>query len=307
MIPRLVGIGTHVPPRRVSNLDRMHDLGLDEAFVVDKLGVRQHARKEDGEGTVDLCVKAVADLAVRQALPLAHIDLLCVVTQNPDRRIPHAAATLHDRLGLARHCMTFDISQGCAGFTHGLDIVTAVMRQRGLQHALLLTCDPYSTIVDPADRNTALLFGDAATASYLCDEGPGWTLRDTDAGTRPGTSACLQCDDHLRMDGRAVLMNAAHEVPASVERLLRRQGLALADIDTFLFHPGSLRILELLRSTLDVDAARAPFDILDYGNTVSSSIPLMLSTRFAARPGVKRVLSGFGVGFSWATSLIESI
>ncbi|MGC4059463.1 MAG: ketoacyl-ACP synthase III [Aquabacterium sp.] len=261
--------------------------------------------KEPDERASDLCIRAVRNLQARMSLPLPQIELLCVVTQNPDRRIPHTAAIVHHALGLAKHCMTFDISQGCAGFTHGMAIVSALMKTHGLQHALLLTCDPYSEVVDPTDKNTAFLFGDAATASYFCDEGAGYALRDIEFGTLPGSSACLSAQDSLVMDGRAVLMNAAHHVPASIEALLARSRLKADDIDTFLLHPGSRRILELLRSLLHLDEARAPFDIENHGNTVSSSIPLMLAARFPAQPGTRLVLSGFGVGFSWASNLIE--
>ncbi|MDE2324403.1 MAG: ketoacyl-ACP synthase III [Betaproteobacteria bacterium] len=289
----------------MSNLDRLSDFGLDASFVLEKLGVRQRAQKAENERTSDLCLKAVRDLQSRHSLPLGQIELLCVVTQNPDCRIPHTAAIVHQALGLAKHCMTFDVSQGCAGFTHGMAIVAAMMKSHGLQHALLLTCDPYSTIVDPADKNTALLFGDAATASYFSHEGPGYVLCDIEFGTVPGSADCLRCEERLQMDGRAVLMNAAHEVPASIQTLLHRNGLATSDIEAFLFHPGSRRIIELLRSDLSLDEDRTPFDVEQHGNTVSSSIPLMLADRFPARRGAKLVLSGFGVGFTWASNLIE--
>ena len=305
MTPRILAIGTYVPDRRISNVARLHELGLDAQFVAEKIGVLERAVKEAGERTSDMCVKAVRDLQTRLSLPLGSVELLCVVTQNPDCRVPHTAAIVHQALGLSKDCMTFDVSQGCAGFTHGIGIVTAMMNAYGLRNALLLTCDPYSTIVDETDRNTALLFGDAATATWFGADGAGYALGDITFGTRPGSADCLRCEDRLEMDGRAVLMNAAHEVPASVETLLARNGLAVSDIDAFLFHPGSRRIVDLLRSTLRVDETLAPFAIECYGNTVSSSIPLMLAERFPARVGSKLVLSGFGVGFSWASSLIE--
>src|SRR6185369_14109869 len=98
------------------------------------------------------------------------------------------------------------------------------------------TCDPYSKIVDRNDKNTALIFGDAASVSYLARSGPGYALVDASFGTAPGSSACLRSDDVLMMDGSAVLMNAAREVPASIRGLLVKHGLALADVDRVLLH-----------------------------------------------------------------------
>lgn len=302
---RVRAVGVYIPSRRVSNLDRIADFGIDAQFVLDKLGVRQRALKECDERASDLCVKAFADLRLQIAIDPSDVQLLCVVTQNPDYRIPYTAAVLHEKLGLGKHCMTFDVSQGCAGYTHGMAIVSAMMHSYGLEHALLFTCDPYSNIISANDKNTALLFGDAATVSYFAHSGPGYMLLDTEFGTLPGSSVCLLCEDSLTMDGRSVLMNAAREVPESIGALLRRNSLVARDINAFLLHPGSKRIIDLIRASLGLDEAKVPFEIMDYGNTVSSSIPIMLKGYLQRWSPAKLVLSGFGVGFSWASNLVD--
>lgn len=235
------------------------------------------------------------------------VELLCVITQNPDTRVPHTAAILHEKLGFGSACMTFDISQGCAGFTHGLATVVACVERLGLRGALLFTCDPYSKIVDPRDRDTALIFSDAATATWIASgTGGGYRLVDTDFGTSPGTAACLRLEGgYLRMEGRAIVSNAAREIPGSVRRLLARNDLRKEDIDLFLLHPGSKYMLDLLRHELGLETAAAPFPARDYGNTVSSSIPLMLRQYWDRTDAERIILSGFGVGFSWGTCLIE--
>lgn len=305
MTPRIVGIGTHIPDSRTDNSDLLEKFHLDASFITQKLGIQRRSLKHPSEKTSDLCIKAILNLQSKVNLDLRTIKLLCVVTQNPDRRIPHTSAIVHQALGLSSECMTFDISQGCSGYTHGIAIATAMMKSHDLQDALLLTCDPYSDIVNPCDKNTAMIFGDAATASYLSAKGTGYSLRDLDFGTLPGSATYLWHDGTLAMDAYGVLRSAANEVPASVKRLLCRNELSTADIESFLFHPGSLRLLEILRSSLGLDEHRAPFDIQDYGNTVSSSIPLMLATRFHARSASTHVLGGFGVGFTWATAIVE--
>jgi 3-oxoacyl-[acyl-carrier-protein] synthase-3 len=128
---------------------------------------------------------------------------------------------------------------------------------------------------------------------------------DASFGTAPGSSACLRSDGVLKMDGSAVLMNAAREVPASIRGLLAKHGLTLAEIDRVLLHPGSKRVIELIRSALELDDRKAPFEIASYGNTVSSSIPLMLKQPLNDQVHRRLVLSGFGVGFSWGSCLVE--
>ncbi|GAB2713220.1 ketoacyl-ACP synthase III [Nocardia thraciensis] len=302
----LTAIGTYIPPRRVSNPAIAAGLDVTQDFLDAKIGIRSRAVKEPGQRTSDLCVEAVHDLHQHTPIDLDAIGLLCVVTQNPDQRIPHTAAIVHDKLGLPAQCMTFDLSQGCAGYTHGLAVTTTLANRFGFQHALLVTCDPYTTIVDPHDRNTALLFADAATATYLTTGAPGYRIIDADFGTAPATTSVLRCDTgYLAMNGRDVFLNATRAVPASIQRLLDRNHLDLPDIDLILAHPGSLRIIDVLRKQLGVDESRLPFDITDYGNTVSSSLPLMLAPRLHTHPPRTVLLAGFGVGFSWGTCLIR--
>ena len=305
---RLLAIGAHVPPRRVSNLELIAAHGIEREFLERKLGVVERAIKADGETTSDLCVRAYGDLRAAMPIEPAAIQLVCVVTQNPDLKIPHTAAILHQRLELARHCMSFDISQGCAGYVHGLAIVAGLLERFDLEHALLFTCDPYSTIVDPRDRNTALLFGDAATVSYVARPpagGGGYALADAVFGTAPGPAAGLRCDRVFEMDGRGVVLHAAREVPRSVRALLDRCARTADDIDLFLFHPGSKHIVDVLRRDLGLAEAKVPFESARYGNTVSSSIPLLLRRHLARREASRILLGGFGVGFSWGSCLLE--
>lgn len=302
---RLGGIGGYIPSHRESNIERLADFGLQEEFLHTKLGIVARALRGPGEKVTDLCFMAFQDLTAQLVVPTSEIQLCCVVTQNPDLNIPHTAALLHQKLELPRSCMTFDISQGCAGYTCGFAIASSIMERFALDHALLFTCDPYSKVVDRQDKNTALIFGDGASVSYLCRTGHGYALVDANFGTTPGSASCLVSDGVLRMDGAAVLMNAVREVPVSIRALLQDNGKTLADIDLFLLHPGSKRVIDLIKKELKLDSAKVPFEIAEYGNTVSSSIPLMLRQHLRQHMHKRLVLSGFGVGFSWGSCLVE--
>lgn len=303
---RIASIGTYIPMRRVSNVDKLEGFGLDPDFLRKKLGIVMRAEKDPSEDTSDMCVNAFADLERSISVSQPDVELCCVVTQNPDRNIPHTAAIVHQKLGLSRRCMTFDISQGCAGYVHAITLVVSLMERIGLNHALVFTCDPYSKVVDPNDKGTALIFGDAASATHLCRTGGGYSLVDATFGTEPGSASCLHTGDGaLKMDGTSVLFHATHNVPASIRSLLEKNGKTIDEIDAFLLHPGSKRVVDLLKKELQLPDSKVPFEIAEIGNTISSSIPLVLQRYVRRKQEERLVLSGFGVGFSWGTCLLQ--
>lgn len=303
------GVASYVPPGRQSNASRQAEFGVNDEFIVEKLGVERVARKAPGEETSDLCVQAFRALEADGRVRPADVDCVIVCTQNPDGGgIPHTGAIVHAKLSLPERCASFDISLGCSGYVYGLSVMKSFMESNGFSVGLLFTADPYSKIIDPGDRNTAMLFGDAATATLL-RESPGggmpWIPRAFCFGTRGKAGDALHNRDHrLRMDGRAVFNFCVTEVPIQVKELLGALDLRSADVDLFLFHQGSRFMVDQLRARLGLPAEKVPIDLADYGNTVSSSIPLLLE-RYLGRADMRRiVLSGFGVGLSWASCLL---
>lgn len=297
-------IGSYLPSTLVDNLPICVGFGRDEKFLAEKLGFLYRRRKADSETVSDMCVRACEDLQARRVFDMSRIGLLIVVTQNPEQKIPHAAAIVHQKLGLGRECMTFDMSQGCAGYVHGLSVAEALMAAHRIEHALLFTCDPYSDIVDPGDLATALIFGDAATATLLSRTGAGFRLDDAVFGTAPGSWGCLRCEDRFFMDGRQVLSNAVHEVPGAIRGLLDRNRLGAQDVAFYALHQASRHAIEQLRSELNIEPARAPFAAEHIGNTVSSSVPLLLQDRINACETGVVLACGFGVGFTWGAALL---
>lgn len=300
-------IAVHIPSRRLSNLEAQASLEVDESFLRDKIGVMERAVKEPGEDTSDLVLKALRALLEQNALAPEAIDALVVVTQNPDTNLPHVSAIVHGRAGLRDGCAAFDISLGCSGYVYGLSILQSFMATNGLRRGVLVTADPYSKIVDPGDRNTVLLFGDAATATLL-GPNPRFVAGPFTFGTRGALHEALICRDGvLTMNGREIFNFAAKMVPADIDVLLERAELAADEVDAFFFHQGSRYIVETIAKRLHLDAARVRSDILSYGNTVSSSIPILLA-RDLGKPDVRTaVLSGFGVGLSWASCVLRRV
>ena len=297
-------IASYIPLRKESNYDLKSKFEVDDTFIENKIGVKTRARKEESEKASDLCVKAFANLQQAQTLDLDTITCCIVVTQNPDHNIPHTSAIVHGKLGLPQTCAAFDISLGCSGYVYGLSNIIAFMQSNGMKKGLLFTADPYSEIIDSDDKNTALLFGDAATVT-LIGEAPVFTALDFSFGTKGSDYKELICDEYLYMNGRAVFSFTATTAPTHIKQLLQKNGLTDADIVRYFLHQGSRYIVDTIRKRLKTDAQKVPFDMAEYGNTVSSTIPIMLEKEAKSSRTGKMVLSAFGVGLSWASAIIE--
>ena len=300
-------IAVHLPEGRADNRELCEQFDVDEAFLRDKIGVLRRAVKPTDEDTSDLCVHALESLIETSGVTRDSIDALIVVTQNPDVNLPHVSAMVHGRTGLSDQCAAFDISLGCSGYVYGLSVLQSFLAGNGLSRGVLITCDPYSKVVDPADRNTALLFGDAATATLV---GP--TARFTAGpftfGTRGSQCEALICRaGRLQMNGREIFNFAATGIPGELARLLELAGLTQAEVDCVLLHQGSRYIVETIAKRARFPAEKVRFGIEEYGNTVSSSLPILLAAEMDQAESGIILMSGFGVGLSWASCVLKRV
>ncbi len=302
----IADIAYYLPEGRLCNLERAPALEASEELLRDKIGVMRVSRKDPLQQASDLAVLAARQLFERGAVTPEEVDCLVVVTQNPDDSgLPHVSARVHGKLGLSRHCAAFDISLGCSGFVYGLAIITSLMQAQGLKRGLLLTADPYSNIVSPTDRNTTLLFGDGAAATLITDS-PRWHVGKFDLGSEGSDWEQIEVQPEtgeLFMNGRAVLNFAAKIVPDSIRNAMLKNDVSMEQVDRFVLHQGSRHIVTQLGKRLDVPPEKTPFLAGDYGNTVSSSIPIMMAQGAVDEDAVV-VLSGFGVGLSWASTVL---
>jgi 3-oxoacyl-[acyl-carrier-protein] synthase-3 len=299
-------IASYLPENKISNYDKKEKFEMDDDFIENKIGVRCQAIKEIDEKASDLCVKAFESLTKKIALNKAEIDCCIVVTQNPDYNIPHTSAIVHGKLELSQQCACFDISLGCSGYIYGLSAIISFMKNNSLEHGLLFTSDPYSDIIDIEDKNTALLFGDGATVTYIGEDGV-FIPRDFSFGTNGKDYKELLCEEKLYMNGRAVFNFAATTIPKHIEELLHKNNLENSDVDKYVLHQGSKYIVDTIRKRLKVSEDKVPFDMHEYGNTVSSSIPIILEKEIIKEENKRFLISGFGVGLSWGSAIIEKV
>jgi len=322
-------VAVAVPATRVDSATIAEWTGADPVFIADKIGIKSRAFLADGETVASLAAAACHQLFTNNpALRRDEIGLVILVTQNPDFKLPHTSALLQHELKLTTETACFDVNLGCSGYVYALTAAKAFMASEEIRNALVVTCDPYSRIMGKSDRDTVTIFVDAASATWLSSES-GATIGLLDFGTdgsgadslivkaggaaHPLTSiwsdtppACAPEDLRLKMNGRAIFNFMMARVPISVKRCLERNRLSMADIDYFVFHQASKFMVENLRRALKVDAEKAPCDLTDVGNTVSSSIPMLLSHLRASKrlAGARVLVSGFGVGLSWATNVL---
>lgn len=319
MNPGIAAIGTYFPQTVLTNDELVARFSFEPDFLTEKIGVLSRPVAGPDEGVSDMAAAAARQLFDSGAVDPGDVDLLVVCTQNPDYRLPATANIVQDKLGLPRTVAAFDINQGCSGFIVGLSVVRGMMRAEGLTNALLVTAEAYSKVMEPGDRQTMPLFGDGAAATLVTAGGPGrpgrfvWGSDGSGAkhlmvrgggGLHPLTPPTGE--NALFMDGRAIFNFMMRRVPACVRDCLAVNRLDMDDIDLFAFHQASRYMLENLARMLKIPADKVPIHIEHTGNTVSSTIPVLLAALGGpeALRGKRVLASGFGVGLSWGATVI---
>lgn len=300
-------VASFIPHTAIDNLAQAARFDEGPDFIDSKIGSRVLPRKAVEMETSDMACAAVEALFTKcPQLVSEEVEALVVVTQNGDGEgLPHTAAIVQHKLGLSKSIAAFDISLGCSGYVYGLYILKGMMEAAGLRNAILITADPYSKIVDASDRVTTLLFGDAATATWLGSEAE-WVLDKVLFGTDGGGASHLQkADGLLSMNGRQVFNFASLRIPPHIKELLEFAALDESDVDSYCLHQGSMAILDGISRRFPRVMDRFVKDMAGVGNTVSSSIPLLLEKHLFSSMWRNVVISGFGVGLSWASAILK--
>jgi 3-oxoacyl-[acyl-carrier-protein] synthase-3 len=298
-----------------------------------KTGIRRRHIASEHECASDLAVQAATMLLEEEGRERSRIDFLLNCTQTPDYLLPTTACILQNRLGLPRSCGALDYNLGCSGYIYGLGLAKALIESGQAKNVLLLTADTYSRLIHPRDKSVRTLFGDAATATLIRADrretlvgpfiygtdgsGAENLIIPTGGMRRPHVpNAEVVSDDsgnsrtvnELRQNGAEIFNFTLRVVPEAVSTLLEKAGIGIKDVDLFVFHQANGFILEHLRKKLDVPSEKFLLALENVGNTVSSSIPIALreamdSGRLAS--GSLVMLVGFGVGYSWGSTLIR--
>ncbi len=318
-----VGIGSAVPEREIRNED-LAELGYDADWIVQRTGILARRHAPPGVSTSDLAVEAGRRCIEHAGVDPADIDLLLLGTYTPDMPMPATACAVQDRLGL--RALAFDIQAACASFVFALVTGVQYVATGSSKLAMIVGADCNSRIVNPADKRTYPLFGDAAGAVLLSkgtqeqgllafavgSDGSGADLlcRPMGGSRLPLAEGCGADDprQYLFMEGRPIYKWAIRQLAESTSDVLAQTHLKLEDIDLVIFHQANMRIINSAVKELGIDPGRV-FNNLDrYGNTSSASIPLALDEAHRQgriKPGDVILFSGFGGGLAWGTVLIR--
>lgn len=299
-------IATYLPKNKISNYERLHEFDINHDFVDKKTGFKYLFKINKKDQASDLCMGAFFNLEKRKKINLDDIGCCVVVTQNPDYKIPNVSSILHKKLKLNQNCSCFDISLGCSGYVYSLSIITSFMKSNKISKGLLFTADPYSKIIDENDKNTSLLFGDGASVT-LISQNKKYVTGKFSFGTKGENYKDLIYNNKLSMNGRSVFNFSAKNIPNDIIKVLKLNNLKKEEIDLFVLHQGSKLIIDTIRDKLNIEENKLKFYASEYGNLISSSIPFGLESEILNYKNKNILISGFGVGFSWSSTLLKKI
>jgi len=315
---KLAGIAAAVPKNIVSNdyFEAFFE-STDIESVSKMSGVKTRRWVDENTTTGDLCYQSALKLLRELGWDPSTIDGLIFISQTPDFLLPATAMHLHKKLEMKTAAIAFDVNLGCSGYPYGLWLASLMLQSDDVNRVLVLAGDTISKVVDPHDRATAMLFGDAGSATALeySDKQVSWSfVMGTDGN---GVDNLVIPDsgfiknfmardkrlndkksDRLFMDGTEIFNFTLKTVPPLVSHLVNEYGI---DVGRFYFHQANLFMINHLRKKMKVPESAVPTNIDLFGNTSVASIPLLFATDNLCKDEVDHIaMAGFGVGYSWS-------
>ena len=317
-------VASYVPERIVTNAELAKRLDTSDDWIVTRTGIRERRMGAPGETTSTMGAEAVRRLMTRRGLGPDEVDALIVATATPDMMFPATACLIQDQLGLS-HAWGFDLSAACSGFLYAMTVGAQLVAAGAHEKVIVVGADLMSSIIDPFDRTTAVLFGDGAGAALLEPAEPEYGLLDfyhrVDGSGRndllmpaggsslPASAATVAARQHfLKQNGKVVFKFAVTEMVESVNVLLRRNGLTASDLALVIPHQANQRILDAVAERLCVPHERVASVLARYGNTTGATLPLALDAALAEgkiKRGDLVVFAAVGAGFTAGATLVR--
>jgi len=312
---RIVGTGSYLPPRIVTNAEFAARLDTSDAWIRERTGIAQRHIAAETQTSSDLALEASRAALAAAGMQAADLDLIVVATSTPDFIFPSTACLLQAKLGVA-NSTAFDLQAVCSGFVYALATADNFIRAGTHKSALVVGAEVFSRILDWNDRGTCVLFGDGAGAVVLA------------AGSKPGLHASVLRADgsyagilsvpgnvcggrivgspYLQMQGGQVFKFAVKVLDEVARETVAAAGMRLEDIDWLIPHQANVRILEATAKKLGLPRDRLVVTVDHHGNTSAASVPLALDEFVRAgriRPGHRVLMQGVGGGFTWGATL----
>ncbi|MBD1226268.1 beta-ketoacyl-ACP synthase III [Xenorhabdus griffiniae] len=316
MYTKILGTGSYLPAQVRTNADLEKMVETSDEWIVTRTGIRERRIAAEDENVAILGFKAAEKAIEMAGIDKAQIDLIVVATTSSTHAFPSAACQIQQLLGLPG-VAAFDVAAACAGFTYALSVVDKFIKTGAAKHALVIGSDIISRVVDPKDRSTVIIFGDAAGAMVVgASEEPGILSTHLHADGRYGDLLSLphqsrvKCDtpEYVTMAGNEVFKVAVRELANIVDETLEANNLPHSQLDWLVPHQANLRIIAATAKKLDMTMDKVVVTLDRHGNTSAASIPTAFDE--AVRDGrIQRgqliLLEAFGGGFTWGSALVR--
>lgn len=319
MIPVVQGIGAYLPPKIVLNSEFEKTLETNDAWIIERTGIRQRHIADEGMLTSDLAAEAGKRAMTDAGLTPADIDMVILATTTPDETMPATATRVQHKLGITKGG-AFDVNAACSGFVYGLMVANGLIRVGAARNILLIGAETYSRIMNWEDRGTCVLFGDGAGAIVLqaMDEkqaagrgihyvkaeaaGEYGDILNTTGGVSKTKTAGV-----LTMQGKEVFRHGVNKMAESVAETMKMMGWTVADLDLLVPHQANIRILQGVAHKLGLPEEKLVVTVAEHANTSAASIPLALYKAVQDKRLIKQkklILTALGAGLTWGSCAI---
>lgn len=322
---RFVSTGSYLPEQVVDNEFLSRIVDTSDEWISTRTGIRQRRITLD-EGTACMAAKAAAKAIARAGIDPMDIDIIIVATMSPDNFLPNTACEVQAKIG-AMNAVCYDLSAACSGFVFALNTAYSFIKSEIYKTALIIGSEVLSKLLDWDDRSTCVLFGDGAGAAIVqaSETGTFESILGSD-GTRKNALTCASryiinplvsqdCNisdeislDYVKMEGQEVFKFVVRTIPLTIQQVMEKANCTKEEIRYYILHQANQRILESISKKLKEPIEKFPMNLDKYGNTSAASIPILLdkmNKKNMLNRGDKIILSGFGGGLTWGTTLIE--
>ena len=323
----LVGTGSALPARRVTNQELAETVDTSHEWIVERTGIHARHIAGDGETTATLATEAARKALAAAGVEPKQIGLIVLATATPDQTFPASATLVQAALGID-DCIAFDVAAVCTGFLYALSVADNMLKGGMADHALVIGSETFSRILDWEDRATCVLFGDGAGAVVLKAVESGGSIEGVAVnGDRGILATRLHADGRhnellyvdggpsttgtvgkLRMKGKEVFRHAVVNLAAVLGETLAAAGHEPGEIDWVVPHQANKRILDATARKLGLDPAKVIVTVDQHANTSAASVPLALDTAVRdgrIKPGDLVMLEAMGGGFTWGAALVR--
>lgn len=322
---KITAVAHSVPDNVLTNIDLEKMVDTTDEWIRSRTGISERRILEDGKATSDMAADAVLELCKKRQIDPLEIEVIIVGTVTPDMFFPSTGNLVQQKVG-AKNAWSYDVAAACSGFLFALASGTQYIASGMHKKVVVVGADKMSSIVNYKDRNTCVLFGDAAAAVLLEpdeDEGLGiidFMLHSDGIGAdflqikgggslNPSTLETVANDWHyLYQDGKSVFKFAVQRMADVSVKILEKNGFHGDELDLFVPHQANLRIIDAAVKRLGMDPEKVMININHYGNTTAATIPLALSEAYdlgRLDKGDLVLFAAFGGGFTWGATLLK--